>query len=1306
MALVLMIALLVTGVLVRSGRAQTPDAFSQAALNTINSDLAQEIIAGSSSITTNGTVIYTPSSNANMLPCLVGSTGTAGMENLLKVSIPSPFFSGTTYSATGAVRASAALTTATSANGMSLTPALWNAGLFLPVSGTDNTPTLASGTFPTPNWVLVANDGTNPTAFSSGLITSSSNSNPVVGRYAYAIYHEGGLLDANVAGYPSTSTTIQTASKPSLAYADLTQLGLSPAQVDTLVGWRNYATIQVPGSYAAPNFTMASASNYYAYVVSNSNGYLTANTALYNGQTDQMFTSRQSLINFMEGQLGVSGKSLDILNYLATFTRGLNTPSFTPDPTRPLIQNPASNGGNTAYGLDNQINPAFATVLVSGTFLRNDGTVAQIGQPLVNRRFPLNRLAWITYLGPSANRTIPTSNPGPSDPNYDMWQLVNTYGISPSYLAQGTPANIFKYFGLVWQVDTIPASTARNPVATSFHDGEYKWFYTGHNETGAGSSGPSAIYNVSISATSGAISRLVDIAGVDGINVTGTNAREPDFFEVLKAAVAAGSKARSSINPSTVSSDYNLSHPYYYQTIRDTSLDYAIIQLGANIIDQAKVDGYSTRIVFDDSTSPLPDPHEFRGVENLPYVYRFQMGTFKMRMESPQSTGNEVEIRQGGTGVKDTGVGMLMGTPTLWNPHDRNAPVGAPGPVGPGVSSNLLTGSTALTANNFRLVADSVYPDYISSTAFNYSTYAVYGQWSYPASSTGNFDSGSKIPYTTGPNGAGPMIQPYLTASSGTPNAANGPGNPIDPINTELAFQIPDPAMFHEPTPLAMAGFPYTSVGSSELVMGTPVSEYTKIMNSAGTLCWTGSGFLSDGTNPLDLPNGSSTTQPYVGICVGLFPVEWQGPPESSGTAGIYPSLNVALNTFSGGYDYLDVRVQYKDPNPQDPANSWETYDEKYTQMDALLLATPLGTRSGNLSDQADGAIGGDWQSYADPRTSRFAALNGEDLENPVQTPGGSGEAQEWSDPAGVSVTDRPDTNSGYAITDYRNAFIGFYELYPLAAGGWTFGANTLPYFRIGLLSQNSASAPDNGIRFKGDKVGSPGDNGPLYYADADGVPRGAMGNYVLSGSSSPASTTVGLPLATSYPAGYSVTSGTYQAQSRPYILHRPFQSVAELGYVFSGTPWKNIDFFTPQSGDASLLDVFTINEPPSSATDPNGLVAGVVNLNTRQTPVLQAVLAGASVDDVQTSGSAITGFAPLTGAQVNGLLTGTAGTNFLTRTATIAAGEGPLEDVSELVGRWSSALGAGTNYANGYSGVSGDLGPLYGSVLAAAPWG
>ena len=68
----------------------------------------------------------------------------------------------------------------------------------------------------------------------------------MTGRYAYTIYDEGGLLDANSAGYPTGTAPEQTAYKTSLAFADLTQLKdasgnqlLTQAQIDSIINWRN-----------------------------------------------------------------------------------------------------------------------------------------------------------------------------------------------------------------------------------------------------------------------------------------------------------------------------------------------------------------------------------------------------------------------------------------------------------------------------------------------------------------------------------------------------------------------------------------------------------------------------------------------------------------------------------------------------------------------------------------------------------------------------------------------------------------------------------------------------------------------------------------------------------------------------------------------------------------------------------------------------------------------------------------------------------------------------------------------------------
>ena len=90
----------------------------------------------------------------------------------------------------------------------------------------------------------------------------------------------------------------------------------------------------------------------------------------------------------------------------------------------------------------------------------------------------------------------------------------------------------------------------------------------------------------------------------------------------------------------------------------------------------------------------------------------------------------------------------------------------------------------------------------------------------------------------------------------------------------------------------------------------------------------------------------------------------------------------------------------------------------------------------------------------------------------------------------------------------------------------------------------------------------------------------------------------------------YGTTSGTSggnpfeNAADRPVILNRPFQSVAELGYVFRDDPWRSLDFFTSNSADAALLDLFSL-------ADEGAVSAGKINLNTRVATCLQAALAG-----------------------------------------------------------------------------------------------
>ena len=73
-----------------------------------------------------------------------------------------------------------------------------------------------------------------------------------------------------------------------------------------------------------------------------------------------------------------------------------------------------------------------------------------------------------------------------------------------------------------------------------------------------------------------------------------------------------------------------------------------------------------------------------------------------------------------------------------------------------------------------------------------------------------------------------------------------------------------------------------------------------------------------------------------------------------------------------------------------------------------------------------------------------------------------------------------------------------------------------------------------------------------------------------------------------------------------PVLLKRAFRNVGELGYAYRNSA-STLDFHTAASTDAPLLDLFTYN----TATPAPGR-SGIVSLNTRQAPVLAAILKAA----------------------------------------------------------------------------------------------
>jgi Tfp pilus assembly protein PilX len=362
------------------------DQLARSALDLIVADLKQEIVDGSTVSTVGAYTICLPSSNANISPmrsgCPAGNPDP--IPNLVRRSVRID-----TIATPGiASRASAANSaTDVSPNGRSISSARWNKHYLIP-----RDPALYSGAntnkvgtdpipqFTAPDWVFVTSEGP---------VVVAAPSNAPIGRYAFAIYNEGGLLDLNVAGYPQSVTAAQSGPKGLLSFADLRQIfGTTTSaknQIDNLVAWRNYASGQASGTF--PGLTCP-ATSYFNFVIKPANDFLTTCPIQWNSRTDQTFVSRQELIDLRSA----TGFTQAALQSLGTFSRTVDYPTW-------------SNA---------------ATMRVTSSFTRrSDGTMAQPGEPLF-RRFPLTHIAW---LGPT--------------------------GI----VAPGDAASVKRDFGLVWNLD-------------------------------------------------------------------------------------------------------------------------------------------------------------------------------------------------------------------------------------------------------------------------------------------------------------------------------------------------------------------------------------------------------------------------------------------------------------------------------------------------------------------------------------------------------------------------------------------------------------------------------------------------------------------------------------------------------------------------------------------------------------------------------------------------------------------------------------------------------------------------------------
>jgi hypothetical protein len=922
------------------------------------------------------------------------------------------------------------------------------------------------------------------------------------------------------------------------------------------------------------------------------------------------------------------------------------------------------------------VNPSLLNVIVQSgkTFTRNDLTSAVVGEPLTKRRFALNRLSWLTYEGPSAD--VYASNS--SDANL---AALMADGIPLSYLLEGTDANIKKYFGLTWD------------------SANHVWDYNVHNgPSGAGPTGP--------------IMQLGAIANL-------TAPHDPDFFELLKATLMVGSlgKALAYSNTAVATDPLDASSPgdqtFNYNYYSESSVDFQIIQIGANIMAQAQPATYPPQIVFNDGSGQPQVPRTFVGVENLPYLSMVYNGVLQVqqpgpfpRSGKPTYTNNPGTGKSGDSGYQTSdvltaaGVGAVMQEPVIWNAYD---PSSSPGVIGP---------------TQFRVLADSATPDQVISGG-TYSSFFVY-----TASLLGTAGGPNNYSYTASSSSPGYSWFGDSTGGTGSghavslKNPSNGNGN------AEIDFQVgaqPTKEICPEPLVL-MRPNSVTDNNSNTLTVTVPS---TALMNTdpAVKSLVTGGGLPNFVMNAPDMQKPEYQDPPntsYVGFYLGAFPLAWQpttGAPCSASQSGAFLARYNGLIGGDGNSCFMTYRLQYKNAS-----GNWVTYDTKYGQAyGGSGVGGFSSCDSTTTANPQNGVLiaGGDYAFATDPRTSRFGLF----WESAGGTPVGSGglgaevpgaELSFWVNPP-VYAAGWLDPKNGILYTLRPDAEGGFFTMAP-GNGGWpsTIGAtsgwmahagsnaNAPLGIQPGMLTQNNAEIYQTIYRFYGDGQGA-NTQSPNYFADPDGMVRRAMGAFVALGTVSspatspaatlpaPADTTVGLPMArvfnwaaagnaappsspdpciTVYSGTPTTSAPTSQAQSRPYFLHRPLDTVTELGYVFSDTPWRNLDFFTAESGNSALLDAFCIND----TNDPGGVVAGKVDLNTRQAPVLAAVIGDAYYDpeNPTLTGSGTVGQIDSTTASLvaKALVTRT------TDTTNLSNGTGPLQNLSDLVGKWIKDIG------------------------------
>ena len=444
-----------------------------------------------------------------------------------------------------------------------------------------------------PNWVYITPNG----------YTNTISTN-VIGRVAFNVYDVGGLLNANASGFaPGTGGTNfsnEMHRKGSTVWADLRVLpGINAgAFAANINSWPPQWRLTGDWGSGTNGFSFVSTSSNSSASYYERTGWRTAFLNSTGTASDRMFASRQDLIRYAKANSRLakpippnatfevnSDDIITALPFLTHWSRWNNAPSFKHDLSRTYTKAVV---GNVAAG-------------------GNDYSAAG-KEADANPSFPTVRVP-ASFQRKRINAAGALVNREGANAMAKVGEALVKYRFPLSRLGmvKRTTTGVVAGSPIHWAFGLTRGNNVSDP-----------WVYSALN-------------------ASARIASLAEVAA---------QGREPNFFELLKAAIHAGSLGKASGAGAIVSRD-NL----------DGNLDLQVWRLGANLIDQYDADSFPTIIRLPAGTSWDDTNYlgsgtmnvKIYGIENLPQV---QGVTQVWKFGSAPATG------------------LIIMQPVLWNPHD------------------------------------------------------------------------------------------------------------------------------------------------------------------------------------------------------------------------------------------------------------------------------------------------------------------------------------------------------------------------------------------------------------------------------------------------------------------------------------------------------------------------------------------------------------------------------------------------------------------------------------------------------------